>query len=124
MRTWIRPHATGIACGLIGTDSVSDSGDLCRWHSRYRVLVAWWLDDIEHRFPQENPERFRTFLVRPHSRNRLKLELQDDFDQEISGRKTMTITHIGRVRVSHSYRVPERFVCHPTTSHVAITVRQ
>jgi hypothetical protein len=36
----------------------------------------------------------------------------------------VTITHIGRVGIGHAYRVPERFVRHTTTSHVASMVRQ
>lgn len=120
-----RPHATGIACGLSCADSVCNSGDLAHRHGfRCLIRVAWWLSDIEHCFPQENPERIRTFLVSLHCRNWFQLESQDDFDQEISGRKTVTITHVRRVGMGHPNCVPERLVCHTTTSHVSSMVRQ
>lgn len=119
----MRPHTRGVVCGLICTESACNSGDLGRRYGRFLIRVTGQ-SDIEHCFPKENPERFRTFLVSPHSRNGLKLESQDDFNQQFSGRLAMTIAHVRRVGIGHSNRVPERSVRHTTTSHVASMVRQ
>ncbi len=103
-------------------ENVCNSGELARWHRLYlRCRIGGF---IEHRFPEENPERFRTLLISAHSRNRLKLESQDDGNEKICGRQTVTIAHVRRVGMRHSNGIPERLVCHTTTSHVASMVRQ
>ena len=123
MRTWKGPSIRGH--WIDGPTGGIRSSLRAHYHRHgVGVLIAWWLSDIKHRIPQELPECVPALLVSPHRRNGLKLEMQDDFDQDISSRKPVAIPDVRRVGPGNAYRVPERFVCHTTTGHRASMVRQ
>lgn len=123
MRTWKGPPHRGQGCGgpRGGVRSPLHAAGTQRGDG---FRVGSWHADIEHRIPQELPECFPAFLVSPHRRNGLKLEMQDDIDQDFSSRKLLTISDVRRVGPGDTHRVPELFVRHTTTGHRAIMVRQ
>lgn len=78
-----------------------------------RGSVSSGLGMAEDVIPQIRTELRTAFLVSLHRGNRVKLECQNDFHQEITRWTPLTVAQIGSVRFGHTDSFREILVSHP-----------